>query len=250
MLSVPAGDAAVQTSKPWQGTALWLVALKHKEMCTCTRIINSRAPMQYGRVWNLFLVISRSGLAWKEGKMENMCFQTTRISLKSKYIDNEGWGFFMAVGAGSQRSRKIKLYVRERGSEQTWFCWKSGKKHGMQLNTHSYTELPSHLEVTPLPRGFSESGHLQLNYFERRCSNICDCTYKKQISCLYMHLWIIRKDNGHFSAYGGDSIVTAFITASMAWCQLIRASYSTKQLSSGNYLVTQQHTYWEWNIPF
>ena len=46
--------------------------------------------MQYGRVWNLFLVISRSGLAWKEGKMENMCFQTTRISLKSKYIDNEG----------------------------------------------------------------------------------------------------------------------------------------------------------------
>lgn len=60
LLPVLAGDAAVQTPKPWQGTVLWLFALKHKEK-SVHELGTAGLLCSMDKCGILFLVISRSG---------------------------------------------------------------------------------------------------------------------------------------------------------------------------------------------
>lgn len=74
LLPVPAGDAAVQTTEPWQGTALWLCPASHV----------SDVPTQYG---NMCYWISHFQVLISMEKY--FSFQTTAPFLFSKILNSE-----------------------------------------------------------------------------------------------------------------------------------------------------------------
>lgn len=122
-----------------------------------------------------------------------MCFQTTRKLnyLKNKYIDNAGLGFFMAVWAGShsswERAGRSKLDFVESQARSMACTW-----------THTPTQSclyiwKSHLCPAGLPN-LDICNYISLK--EGVAISVTAHINHKYPAC--MHLWIVRKVNGHF----------------------------------------------------